>query len=329
MKFAILGDSFVDITITLEADQEVQFGGDCVSKVPFTSTCGGSACNTAVHLSSLVKSTKNSLSKVHLFTCFSEEKGELWRKLIEQKCIKVGIDVTNIELKQKASTGTAVIFTKPTDHGFISYTGAPGKLSLDDVSHYFENIRKYDHLHLGGLYCLESLRDDLGELLARISKVQPNITISLDTNTAPNNEWKGKWMNCLPFVNIFSCNENEAKGITEKEELLKMFATLFEFGVKEVCVIKLGAKGAAFMTKNMKNYQAIAAKQVTVVDQCGAGDAFIACFLYQYFLKSVQARNSLENLTKSVKAAVKGGTKIVTVKGASSHILVLQDIQSD
>ena len=81
----------------------------------------------------------------------------------------------------------------------------------------------------------------------------------------------------LPMIDYISPNEDEAKWITGETDPDRMADVLLGMGVRNV-IIKLGGKGCFF--KNSDETVRLAACNVDVVDTTGAGDNFLAGFIY-------------------------------------------------
>jgi sugar/nucleoside kinase (ribokinase family) len=90
--------------------------------------------------------------------------------------------------------------------------------------------------------------------------------------------WLDAMADIMPFVDIFFCDETEARKITGKQDLNDCAQELLGSGARMI-VIKQGAEGSSiFWEKNQYHQKAII--QGELVDSIGAGDAFDACFLY-------------------------------------------------
>jgi ribokinase len=74
-------------------------------------------------------------------------------------------------------------------------------------------------------------------------------------------------------------NEIEIKEITKSNNILDGILTLKSKGVKEV-IVKLGKHGACYETKRKLALVPSILPEKTVVDTTGAGDCFVAGFLY-------------------------------------------------
>lgn len=91
-------------------------------------------------------------------------------------------------------------------------------------------------------------------------------------------DWKHK-KEALPFVSILKANEFEMELLTGTNDPYEGAIYLAGLGVKEV-IITLGSKGSLLLVNNQ--FQEIPAYQPTaVVDATGAGDTYMAGYLYQ------------------------------------------------
>ncbi|RXG66141.1 hypothetical protein ES695_04490, partial [Candidatus Atribacteria bacterium 1244-E10-H5-B2] len=107
------------------------------------------------------------------------------------------------------------------------------------------------------------------------------------------------------LVDYLLPNEIELKELTRTENILNAIHTLKSRGVKEV-IVKLGKQGAAYEGKGkLVAFPAIPVEQR--VDTTGAGDCFIAGFLYGMLQQEDIAQAiKIANLTASYSIQKKG-----------------------
>ena len=122
----------------------------------------------------------------------------------------------------------------------------------------------------------KGLRPRVPELFQRLKSA--GLTISLDTNDDPDDQWQGGLQDILRYVDVFLPNEREARkaaGIEDLEDAVKKLAALVP-----LVVVKLGREGA--MAQRGSERFLSPAQTVVPVDTVGAGDSFDAGFLHQY-----------------------------------------------
>jgi 2-dehydro-3-deoxygluconokinase len=89
--------------------------------------------------------------------------------------------------------------------------------------------------------------------------------------------WISALDDILPFVDVFFCDESEARSITAKADVNEAGSQLLEAGV-QVVVIKQGADGSTIYRSGWQ-YQQPAIVLGKLVDSIGAGDAYDAGFI--------------------------------------------------
>ena len=135
---------------------------------------------------------------------------------------------------------------------------------------------------------------------------QRGLTISLDPNDDPEDEWKSDIEEALQYVDILLPNAREAKKITGTQSVDDAVAKLAS--IVPIVVVKLGAEGA--MAQRGTDRFTSAAKTIEIVDPVGAGDSFDAGFLHQ-FLQGGDLQSCLAagNLTGALSTTRPGGTE--------------------
>jgi sugar/nucleoside kinase (ribokinase family) len=123
------------------------------------------------------------------------------------------------------------------------------------------------------LFVVPHLRKNGAKILCDAK--QAGLTTSFDTNWDPQGEWLRALQNCLPHIDMFFMNEDEARMICGVKELPSAASILLESGVSLV-VVKLGHRGCAIFGREEVTCPAF---PVDAVDTTGAGDCFVAGFL--------------------------------------------------
>lgn len=150
------------------------------------------------------------------------------------------------------------------------------------------DIQKVDfagakHLHLTGISAALS-QDVLGACTEAIKKARENnMTISFDPNIRPT-LWPSQEVMVETINRIaFQCDYvlpgiGEARILTGKETEEDICKFYIDNGAKAV-IIKVGPKGAFYMTKDGDSQLVLGFKAKKVVDTVGAGDGFASGFL--------------------------------------------------
>jgi sugar/nucleoside kinase (ribokinase family) len=132
------------------------------------------------------------------------------------------------------------------------------------------------------------------------------LTISLDTNDDPADEWGSDIKNVLSLVDVFLPNAQEALQITRSKSLEEAMARLAD--IVPLVVVKMGSEGAT-ASRGKERVHSPALK-VQVVDSVGAGDSFDAGFLCE-FVNGSDLATCLEsgNLAGALSTTRPGGTE--------------------
>ena len=132
------------------------------------------------------------------------------------------------------------------------------------------------------------------------------LTISLDIQWDPKEEWNFNYREVLPFVDVFLPNEQEALLLTGEnvlENAIKKFTVFAKF-----VVVKLGSKGSIAAT-NGKSVFKQSYFNNEVVDAIGAGDSFNAGFIFKFINGyEIEECQKFGNLTGAINTTAAGGT---------------------
>jgi len=207
-----------------------------------------------------------------------------------------GVDITGISKSQKISTGSASIWVNAQgQNSIVIYPGANGEVTEDFIIQH------------------EKFFDDVSWLLTQFEVPLKSILLALKLakkhglktvmDPAPvrevsnNHIWK--------LVDYLLPNEIELRELTHTENNLKAIRILKSRGVKEV-IVKLGKEGAGYEGKGTFNlFPAVPVEQV--VDTTGAGDCFVAGFLYGMIQwGDIPRAIKIGNLTASYSIQKKG-----------------------
>jgi len=207
-----------------------------------------------------------------------------------------GVDITGITKSQKISTGSASIWVNAQgQNSIVIYPGANGEVDEDFIVQH------------------EKFFDDASWLLTQFEVPPKSILLALklakkhDLKTvmdpAPVREEGNN--DIWELVDYLLPNEIELRELTNTENILKAIRILKSRGVKEV-IVKLGKQGAGYEDKGIFNlFPAVPVEQV--VDTTGAGDCFIAGFLYGMIQwGDIPRAIKIANLTASYSIQKKG-----------------------
>ena len=220
-----------------------------------------------------------------------------------QRLQEAGVDVSRLRrISGAAKTGLTVILHRQAWRNILTYAGTIAELCWDDLD--FDYLSDSRHFHLSSYYLQRALRPHVGELFERLKSA--GLTISLDTNDDPDDQWQGGLQEVLRYVDIFLPNEREARKAAGADDLEAAIQKLSE--LVPLVVVKLGPKGA--LAQRGKERLVSSAQTVVPVDPVGAGDSFDAGFLHQYLRGSdLPTCLASGNLAGALSTTRPGGTE--------------------
>ena len=206
------------------------------------------------------------------------------------------VDTTRITKSQKNSTGSASIWVNAQgQNSIVIYPGANGEIDEDFIIQHEKYFDDASWLLTQFEVPLESI------LLALKFAKKHGLKTVMDPAPVREVSSNGIW----ELVDYLLPNEIELRELTQTENILKGIHILKSRGVKEV-IVKLGKQGAAYEDEGkLLSFPAVPVEQV--VDTTGAGDCFIAGFLYGMLQQEDIAQAiKIANLTASYSIQRKG-----------------------
>ena len=186
-----------------------------------------------------------------------------------------GVDVSQVRRSKRGTqTGLTAILQHGAWRNIITYPGTIFELTFEDLD--LEYLSDSRHFHLSSFYLQRGLRPHVVEFFKRIKAAE--VTVSLDPNDDPDDEWRDGLDEVLRHVDVFLPNAREARKITGANNVEDAISRLAK--LVPIVVVKLGAEGA-IAQRGIDRFVSPALK-VEVVDPVGAGDSFDAGFLAQY-----------------------------------------------
>jgi sugar/nucleoside kinase (ribokinase family) len=214
-----------------------------------------------------------------------------------------GVDVSQVRTVSGATTtGLTVILHHESWRNILTYAGTIAELAWDDLD--LDYLAASRHFHFSSYFLQRALRPRVGELFQRMKA--KGLTISLDTNDDPDDQWEGGLNEVLRHVDVFLPNEREACKAAKTDDLEAAIRKLSE--LIPLVVVKLGRKGA--LAQRGSERVASPSRQVSVMDTVGAGDSFDAGFLHQY-VRGADLTTCLAsgNLVGALSTTRPGGTE--------------------
>jgi len=213
-----------------------------------------------------------------------------------------GVDVSRVRRTGAMKTGVTVVLQRENWRNMVTYAGTTAELGIEDLDlTYLADSR---HFHLSSFYLLKNLRPSVPELFRQFKAA--GLTISLDTNDDPDDEWRDGLDKVFQYVDVFLPNQREAEKISGASNLNHALAELSK--KVPMVVVKLGAEGALGQQADRQ----VQAPGVIVesIDAVGAGDSFNAGFLSEY-VRGADFSNCLTmaNLAGALSTTRPGGTE--------------------
>jgi sugar/nucleoside kinase (ribokinase family) len=199
---------------------------------------------------------------------------DIFGRFMLQRMQDRAISTAGIVIDPAQKTGLSVILSHGNDRAILTHLGAMSELRTDQIDRtLLDQIR---HIHVTSYFLQRALQPGLPAFLAEARA--RGITVSLDTNWDPSEQWDDGLAEVLKQVDIFLPNEQEAMAIAGGvglDEALKVLSNRVP-----TVVVKQGADGASAV--HAGRIYRDPGFRVDVVDSTGAGDSFNAGFLYGY-----------------------------------------------
>jgi sugar/nucleoside kinase (ribokinase family) len=287
---AIVGETNLDLIVyglpeTMPVERELLGSG-------FELTLGGSSSILAHNLAILG-------SRVAFVTLLGDDE---MGQIALDRLRRSGLHLLQIPYKKGLRTGVTVLLPHGDRRHILTSPGAISGITVDDLDvSYLSSAR---HFHLSSFFLQTGLQNDLPSLFRKLKAA--GVTISLDTNDDPSDQWDGALDQLLDSIDLLLPNEDELKQIAKKDTLDDALDALSER--IPLIVVKCGSRGA--VVQHGKRRTRIPSLQVDPVDTIGAGDSFNAGFLHSYLRDGdPHLAASMANVTGALSTLRPGGTE--------------------
>jgi sugar/nucleoside kinase (ribokinase family) len=214
-----------------------------------------------------------------------------------------GVDLSKVvRSKGPTATGVTVLLPHENTRHILTYPGTMAEMTRADLD--FDYLARARHFHLSSLFLQRGLHPDLPQLFRDLKRV--GLTLSLDTNDDPDDQWNGVLSELLDLIDILLPNEAEACRIAHRDTLDEALAWLSRH--VPIVAVKRGSYG----TLIQRGAERIVVDPVTVqpVDTIGAGDSFNAGFLSAWLSGcDLQSCGIAGNIAGSLSTLCPGGTE--------------------
>ena len=297
-EIVIIGASILDV-LAYPADEEVFCTGSSPAE-DIRLSVGGDALNEATVLARLGM-------KVLLETVIGSGKAG---KFIQDHCRDCGILLPADCVREDFSTGINVVLVSRdgSRHFLTNPHGSLRRLTLQDIHMPFPQSTKI--VCFASIFVFPEIGPKELEVIFRTAGEQGKI-VCADMTKRKKNETVEELAEALSYVDYLIPNDEEAMLLTGKNTVEEAAESLRRAGVKTV-VVKCGSKGC-YVCGREKCFWVPAEKNVKCVDTTGAGDSFMAGFLYALFQE--------KNLRDCARNGNYFGGKAVAVTGATDWLV--------
>jgi sugar/nucleoside kinase (ribokinase family) len=182
-----------------------------------------------------------------------------------------GLSTAHLARKPGVQTSATILPIHPNgDRPAWHVLGANATLEIEDVP--WDELAACDALHMGGLAALGALD---GEPAARVLRVarESGVLTTADCLGVKRDDAMDVITPCLPYVDVFMPNEQEASALTEERDAAAAARHLRNLGASCV-IVKRGEHGCLVVDDDGE--RELPAFEAPIVDTTGCGDAFCA-----------------------------------------------------
>jgi sugar/nucleoside kinase (ribokinase family) len=225
-----------------------------------------------------------------------------------------------VEAADGVGTGLTVMLQHEHVRRMLTYPGTTTQLRFDDLD--LDYLKSSRHFHLSSYFLQMSLKDDVPRLFSCLKEA--GLTISLDTNDDPHEQWEPSITEALRNTDVLLPNEKEACKLARTANLEDAIVWILEY--VPLVVVKRGADGAIACTREHR--YAVPAMKINAIDAVGAGDSFNAGFLHGY-LRGWPVEHCLRygNLAGAYSTTAIGGVAAFQNRGAMHEFFAEGSLQ--
>lgn len=266
-QISVIGGAIIDILVGPVNSSVFKTGSLAVDKTLLS--FGGDALNESIALSRLG-------CKVGLVSNVGND--ETGDKIID-KLVSENIDVSSISIHPEYDTSMNIVLVdEDAQRYFLTNPNSSlRKLNKEDIIKHVDSFASI--VSFTGLFVSPSLTiQDIEDIFKEIKK-DKNTVLTLDMTKAKNNETIENVECILPYIDYILPNESEIALLTGSNDVKENARSLVNKGAK-CAVIKCGEKGCLIYTKENGYIEIPAYTVEKAVDTTGAGDCFVAGFLW-------------------------------------------------
>ncbi len=264
-EIVIIGAAIIDVLVR-PADASVFASGSYPAE-DIRMAPGADAMNEALVLASLGK-------QVRLETVIGDDAaGGFLRK----ECQDKGIVLDGQKSRKEIPTGINVVLVGPDgERSFLTNPrGSLRALELSDIRMPFEKEAKF--LCFASVFVFPKIK--AAQLVRIFSQAKKQgITVCADMTKCKHKETAADMAEAFACIDYLFANEEEAALLTREADTKKAAESLLSSGAGHV-IIKCGARGCLLKTRT-EEYTVPARKGTVCIDTTGAGDSFVAGFIF-------------------------------------------------
>lgn len=233
-----------------------------------------------------------------------------------QRLGESGVDLSRVVRSEgKTKTGVTILLHHGDDRRILTYPGTMFEMTIQDLD--LDYLAASRHFHLSSLFLHRALQPDLPDLFRELKR--RGLTLSLDTNDDPEDQWAGVLPELLPLVDVLLPNEAEVCRIARRECVDDALDELA--GKVPVIAVKCGAAGAVVQSAG-ERVRVAGRENVNPIDSIGAGDSFDAGFIAAWLTGQSPAESAAAgNITGALSTQGIGGTEAFRSKEMRERFL--------
>ena len=223
-------------------------------------------------------------------------------KVALDRLTESGVDIGRTMRDPVCPTGVTVLLHHGGARHILTFPGTISAMTVRDLD--LDYLKSARHFHVSSLFLQRALSPGLPALFRELKA--SGLTLSLDTNDDPDDQWAGVLDELLDLVDILLPNESEACRMTHCATLDEALTRL---SPRVPCIaVKCGPRGSLVQMGDER--VAAAPLPVSPVDTIGAGDSFNAGFLSAW-LRGLAPEICAKagNITGALSTLRSGGTE--------------------
>lgn len=184
------------------------------------------------------------------------------------------VDTTYVDRVDLPTATTVALVRADGTRAFLHQPGVSRFLFEQELELTPDMVEGCSALHIGNPFSITNLRPQVHDILAQAREL--GLETSMDTAWDALGEWMKIVGPCLPLVDLFFTNEDEARMLTGSTDPKTVAMRLQNLGATSI-VLKRGARGCVVFHENA--VWEVPAFDVRAIDTTGAGDCFAGAFL--------------------------------------------------